>query len=171
MLSSSASVGLNIINPDEMSEIGKIILIIAMLIGASSFSIGGGIRVYRLYILGKVLVKLPRIFLVGENPRIKINGRELEISEIMVHLVVIFLFAILTFLSSIFLCSFGYSLTDALFESASAISTTGNMTVEITQNAYSLHKLLLVVLMLLGRIEILPVFAILSGTTKPEQQG
>ncbi|RJS89337.1 TrkH family potassium uptake protein [Candidatus Bathyarchaeota archaeon] len=171
VLSSSASVGLNIINPDEMSEIGKIILIIAMLIGASSFSIGGGIRVYRLYILGKVLVKLPHIFLVGENPRIKINGRELEISEIMVHLAVFFLFAILTFLSSIFLCSFGYSLTDALFESASAISTTGNMTVEITQNAYSLHKLLLVVLMLLGRIEILPVFAILSGTAKPEQQG
>jgi len=170
VLSSSASVGLNIIDSDEIGEVGKVILIIAMLIGASSFSVGGGIRVYRLYILGKVLARLPRIFLIGENPRIKVNGRELEISEIIVHLVIIFLFATLTFLSSIFVCSFGYSLTDALFESASAISTTGNMTVEITQNTYSLHKLLLVALMLLGRIEILPVFAILSGATKLERR-
>ena len=168
VLSSSASVGLNIIDPNKIDEIGKMVLMTVMLIGASSFSIGGGIRVYRLYILGKTLIKLPRIFLVGEKLKIKGNNRDLELSEIMVHLLIIFLFVILSFLASLILCGFGYSFTDALFESVSAISTTGNMLVDLTQTSIS-HKFLLVVLMLLGRIEIIPVFAAFSNVAESER--
>jgi len=167
VLSSSASVGLNIIDPDKIDEVGKMTLITVMLIGSSSFSIGGGIRVYRLYILGKTLTKLPRIFLVGEKLKIKVNNRDLDLSEIMVHLLIIFLFVIFSFLASLILCSFGYSFTDALFESVSAISTTGNMLMNLTQTS-SLHKLLLVMLMLVGRIEIIPVFAAFSKAVESE---
>ncbi len=171
ILSSSASVGLNIIDFNRIDEIGKIILVAVMLIGSSSFSIGGGIRVYRLYILGKTLTKLPRIFLSGENPKIKIDDRPLELSEIIVHLLIIFLFVTFSFLASLIICSFGYSFTDALFESISAISTTGNMLVDLAQIASGPHKLLLVVLMLLGRIEILPVFVAFSSTVELEHHG
>jgi len=169
ILSSSASVGLNIIDPEKIGEIGKIILVTVMLIGSSSFSIGGGIRVYRFYILGKLLMKLPRLFLVGEDPKIKAEDGDLKFSEIIVHLLIIFLFVIFSLLASLILCGFGYSFTDALFESVSAISTTGNMLVNLTQTISSLHKLLLILLMLLGRIEILPVFIALSTVVKPEQ--
>jgi len=170
VLSSSASVGLNILDPDQMGEVSKIILVMVMLIGSSSFSIGGGMRVYRFYILGKTLTKMPRLFLVGENPKIKANNRELELSEIMVHLLIIFLFVMLSFLASLIICGFGYSFTDALFESVSAISTTGNTLVKLSQTTSSLHKFLLVLLMLLGRIEIIPVFAVFSSTAKLERQ-
>jgi len=170
VLSSSASVGLNIIDFNRIGEIGKIILVTVMLIGSSSFSIGGGIRVYRLYVLGKTLTKLPRIFLSGENPKIKVNGRELELSEIIIHLLIIFSFIIFSFLASLILCSFGYSFTDALFESVSAISTTGNTLANLATTASSLHKLLLVVLMLLGRIEIIPVFAAFSSMVELKQR-
>jgi len=169
ILSSSASVGLNIIDFNRVGEIGKIILVMVMLIGSSSFSIGGGIRVYRLYILGKTFTKLPHIFLSGENPKIKINNRTLESSEILVHLLIIFLFVASSFLASLILCSFGYSFTDALFESVSAISTTGNMLANLIPTASGLHKLLLVVLMLLGRIEIIPVFVAFSSGVELEQ--
>jgi len=161
ILSSSASVGLNIIDPDKIGEIGKIILVTVMLIGASSFSIGGGIRVYRLYILGKLLIKLPYLFLIGGDSKIQVNGRELKFSEITVHLLVIFLFIMLSFLASLILCDFGYSFTDALFQSVSAISTTGNTLVNLSQATPSIQKLLLIMLMLLGRIEIIPVFAVI----------
>jgi len=171
VLSSSASVGLNIIDPDKIGEAGKIILVIVMLIGSSSFSIGGGIRVYRFYILGKLLTKLPHLFLIGEDPKIKTNGRDLKLSEIIIHLLIIFLFVIFSLLASLILCGFGYSFTHAVFESVSAISTTGNMLVNLTQTTSSLHKLLLIVLMLLGRIEIIPVFAAFSNILKPERQG
>ncbi len=171
ILSSSASVGLNIIDFNRTGEMGKIILVTVMLIGSSSFSIGGGIRVYRLYILGKTLTKLPSIFLSGEKPKIKINDRTLELSEIITHLLIIFLFLTFSFLASLILCSFGYSFTDALFESVSAISTTGNMPVNLTQTASGLHKLLLIALMLLGRIEIIPVFVAFSNETGREQPG
>lgn len=171
VLSSSASVGLNIIDPDKIGEIGKIILVIIMLIGASSFSIGGGIRVYRLYILGKLLIKLPRLFSVDEDPEIKAENRTLKLSEIIVNLLIIFLFVIFSILASLILCFLGYSFSDALFESVSAISTTGNMLVNLTQDASSLHKLLLIMLMLFGRIEILPVFVAFSSIIKPEQPG
>ena len=167
VLSSSASVGLNIIDSNRIGEIGKIILVTVMLIGSSSFSIGGGIRVYRLYILGKTIIKMPRIFL-GENLKIKINNKDLEFSEIIVHLLVIFLFVLFSFLASIILCGFGYSFTDALFESVSAISTTGNMLIRLTQTASGLHKLLLIVLMLIGRIEIIPVFVAFSNIAESE---
>ena len=166
VLSSSASVGLNIIDPDRIGEIGKMILVILMLIGSSSFSIGGGIRVYRLYILGKIFTRLPRLFLIGEEPEIKVNGEHLKLSEIMVHLSIIFLFVILSIVASLILCGFGYSFTDALFESVSAISTTGNMLVKLTQTISSVHKLLLIMLMLLGRIEIIPIFAVFSNVVR-----
>ncbi|RLI06261.1 hypothetical protein DRO22_01555 [Candidatus Bathyarchaeota archaeon] len=169
VLSSSASVGLNIIDPDKIGEIGKVILVIVMLIGASSFSIGGGIRVYRFYILGKLFIKLPRLFSVGEDPKIKAENRDLKLSEIIVNLLIIFLFVIFTILASLVLCVLGYSFSDALFESVSAISTTGNMLVNLTQTASSIHKLLLIMLMLFGRIEILPVFVAFSRISKPEQ--
>jgi len=137
-----------------------------MLIGSSSFSIGGGIRVYRLYILGKIFTRLPRLFLIGEEPEIKVNGEHLKLSEIMVHLSIIFLFVILSIVASLILCGFGYSFTDALFESVSAISTTGNMLVKLTQTISSVHKLLLIMLMLLGRIEIIPIFAVFSNVVR-----
>jgi len=170
ILSSSASVGLNIIDPEEAGEVGKVVLIIVMLIGSSSFSVGGGIRVYRFYILWKTLLKVPRIFVSGEEPKIKINDRFLEFSEILVSFLVILLFAAFSVVSALILCVLGFSFSDALFESVSAISTTGNMLINLTQSISPIHKFLLIILMLLGRIEILPVFVALSSILTPGEQ-
>ncbi|RJS85795.1 TrkH family potassium uptake protein [Candidatus Bathyarchaeota archaeon] len=170
VLSSSASVGLNIIDPKEAGEAGKVVLIIVMLIGASSFSVGGGIRVYRFYILGKTLLKAPQMFASGGEPEIKINDRLVDFSEILMNFLIIFLFVAFSAASALIFCVLGVSFSDALFESVSAISTTGSMLVDLTQAISSIHKFLLIILMLLGRIEILPAFIALSSILISEER-
>ena len=80
----SASVGLNVVPFEEIGELGKIILVVVMLVGPCSFSVGGGIRIFRIYIIGKILLSTPQIFLTGEIPEVKIGGKRLEKSDVLI---------------------------------------------------------------------------------------
>jgi len=158
----STSVGLNLVPFEEIGEMGKIILVVVMLTGPCSFSLGGGIRILRLYILGKVLLALPRIFLTGEIPKVKVGESYLETSDIITHLLIVFLFISVSFLAALVLCNYGYRFVDALIESVSAITTTGDSPKTLTPSLPGIPKFLLIVLMLLGRIEIIPMFIVFS---------
>jgi len=164
----SASVGLNLVPFDEMGELGKIVLVIAMLVGPCSFSVGGGIRIFRIYILGKILLSLPRIFLRGEVPEIRIEGKLLEKSDVLIHLLTAFLFILISFFAALILCCYGYSFVDALVESVSAVTTTGDSPKILTPSLPFVPKFLLIALMLVGRIEILPAIVAFSKIRAPE---
>ena len=164
----SASVGLNLVPFDEIGELGKIILVVVMLVGPCSFSVGGGIRIFRVYIIGKILLSLPQIFLRGEIPDIEIDGKRLEKSEVLVHLLVASLFVLASFFAAVILCCYGYSFVDALVESVSAVTTTGDSPKILTPSLPFVPKLLLIALMLVGRIEILPAIVALSNIRVPE---
>ena len=165
----SASVGLNLVPFGELGDLGKIILVIVMLIGPCSFSIGGGIRIFRVYIVGKVLLSLPQIFLRGEIPEIEIEGKHLGKSDVLIHLLTAFLFILISFFAALILCGYGYSFVDALVESVSAITTTGDSPKVLTPNLPFVPKILIIALMLVGRIEILPAFVAFSNVKVPEQ--
>jgi len=158
----SSSCGLNLVPFDAMSDSGKVFLALVMLIGPCSFSVGGGVRILRLYVFGKMLFTLPRTFLTGESPKLKLEEDELDIRVIVIHLMTVTLFIMVTFLAALILCNYGYSFADALVESASAITTTGDSPKVLTPGLPSPLRLLLGVLMLLGRIEIMPVFIAFS---------
>ncbi len=164
----SASVGLNLVPFDEMGELGKIVLVIAMLVGPCSFSVGGGIRIFRIYILGKILLSLPRIFLRGEVPEIRIEGKLLEKPDVLIHLLTAFLFILISFFAALILCCYGYSFVDALVESVSAVTTTGDSPKILTPSLPFVPKFLLIALMLVGRIEILPAIVAFSKIRAPE---
>jgi Trk-type K+ transport system membrane component len=141
----------------------------AMIIGPCAFSIGGGIRVLRFYILGKVLLAMPQIFLTRKMPQIKIDGIDLEVSEIIIHALIASLFIIASFLVALILSYYEYSFVDALVESVSAITTTGDSPKVLTPELPAVPKFFLGVLMIIGRIEILPIFVALSRQSdKPE---
>jgi len=165
----STSVGLGILDFEELSELGKNILVVIMFIGPTSYSIGGGIRVLRLHILGKVLANLPNILLKGEMPKVEVDGEPLTDTTVILHLLIIFLFALLSFFSALILCNYGYSLTDALVESVSAITTTGDSPKILTPLLPLVPKFLLIILMLVGRFEIIPVFAAFSRIAEPRR--
>ena len=164
----SASVGLNVVPFEEIGELGKIILVIIMLVGPCSFSVGGGIRIFRIYIIGKILLSIPQIFLTGKIPEVKIEGKRLEKSDVLTHLLTAFLFILISFFAAIILCGYGYSFVDALVESASAITTTGDSPKILTPSLPFIPKFLLIILMLVGRIEILPAIVAFSNIKAPE---
>lgn len=165
----SSNVGLNVVNFDLMGDTGKMILVLAMIIGPCAFSIGGGIRVLRFYILGKVLLAMPQIFLTRQVPQIKIDGNILDVSEIIMHSLIASLFIISSLLVALVLSNYEYSFVDALVESVSAITTTGDSPKVLTPDLPAVPKFLLGVLMIIGRIEILPIFIALSRQSdKPE---
>jgi trk system potassium uptake protein TrkH len=160
----SSSCGLNLVPFDEIGELGKIILIIVMFIGPMSFSVGGGIRVLRVFILAKAFLALPKIFLTGETPKIQLEVDSIETPDFIIHSLIVFLFIAISFLAAAVLSAYGYSFLDALVESVSAITTTGDSPKILTPSFPAFPKFLLSMLMLLGRIEIIPVFIAFSRT-------
>lgn len=166
----SSSCGLNLVPFDEIGELGKIILVIVMFIGPMSFSIGGGVRVLRAFILIKALLALPKIFLTGETPKIQLEEDSFETPDFIIHLLIIFLFIAFSFFSAMVLSAYGYSFVDGLVESVSAITTTGDSPKILTPSFPTVPKILLSVLMLLGRIEIIPVFIAFSRAKELEKE-
>jgi trk system potassium uptake protein TrkH len=158
----SSSCGLGVVDFQEIGVAGKMILVAAMFIGPMSFSIGGGIRVLRAYVLGKYLVTLPKTFLTGKIPKIKMEGEEIQLQDVLIHLLIIALFALLAVGAAWILTNYGYNFGDAMVESVSAVTTTGDSPKVLTPAFPIIPKLLLMMLMLLGRIEIIPPFVALT---------
>jgi len=158
----SSSCGLNVVNFQEIGEAGKMILVATMFIGPMSFSIGGGIRVLRAYVLGKSLVTLPKTFLTGKIPKIKLEGDDIQLQDILIQLLTIALFALLAVGAAWILTNYGYSFGDAMVESVSAVTTTGDSPKVLTPAFPIIPKLVLMMLMFLGRIEIIPPFVALT---------
>ncbi len=166
----SSSCGLGVVNFEALGETSKIVLVIVMLIGPMSFSIGGGIRVLRVFVLIKALLAVPKIFLRGEASKIKLEEDYLEMPDFILHLLIIFLFISLSFIVAFILCNYGYSFVDGLVESVSAITTTGDSPKILTPAFPFLPKFLLGALMILGRIEIVPIFIAFSRVTETEKE-
>jgi len=158
----SSSCGLGVVDFQHLGDAGKMILVAAMFVGPMSFSIGGGIRVLRAYILGKSLLALPKAFLTGKIPKITINGEEIDPQDLFVHLLIIASFALLAVGSAWVLTNYGYSFADAMVESVSAVTTTGDSPSVLTPAFSIIPKLMLMMLMLLGRIEIITPFVALT---------
>jgi Trk-type K+ transport system membrane component len=71
-------------------------------------------------------------------------------------------FALLAVGAAWVLTNYGYTFGDALTESVSAITTTGDSPTTLTPAYPIIPKLMLMLLMLLGRIEIIPPFVALT---------
>ncbi len=158
----SSSCGLGVVDFQHLGDAGKMILVAAMFIGPMSFSIGGGIRVMRALILGKSLMALPKSFLTGKIPKIKINDEEIVLQDVIVSLLIIASFALLAVGAAWVLTNYGYNFSDAMVESVSAVTTTGDSPATLTPAFPIIPKLMLMMLMLLGRIEIIPPFVALT---------
>ena len=166
----SSSCGLGVVDFQKIGEAGKMILVAAMFIGPMSFSIGGGIRVLRTYVLGKSLVALPKTFLTGKIPKIKLDGEVIQLQDLIIHLLIIASFALMAVGAAWILTNYGYSFGDAMVESVSAVTTTGDSPKVLTPAFPIIPKLLLMMLMLLGRIEIVPPFVALTKEEETKEE-
>lgn len=156
--------GYNTVPTGDLSEGNKFVTIIFMIIGGGTGSTAGGIKIFRLLILfGFIRVAFFRTLLPKEAKlplrfgKITVNKME---AESIISFVLIYI-GILVVSTLALIWVEGTSLVNSLFEIASAEGTVG-MSVGITSSALNpISKLILIVNMWLGRLEIMPVLVAL----------
>lgn len=139
--------GFNTSDFSDMSDVGKGISIILMLIGGSPGSTAGGMKTTTFVIL---LISTISVFRRNNEPHI--FNRRIEIQIIKNAMTIFVMYLNLFIIFGFIICKIeNISLMDALFESASAIGTVG-LTLGITTSLSSISKFLLIILMFLGRV-------------------
>ncbi len=130
-VSALTTTGFSTVGYGNWNAFGLFMLIVLMLIGGGTCSTAGGIKQFRVYLLWKLLIweikrsLMPRA-VVMERPIWEGNQR-VFVDDARVRQVGVFIFLYLMtyMLGVMILCACGYSLSDSLFEFASAIGTVG----------------------------------------------
>ncbi|MGR8934324.1 MAG: TrkH family potassium uptake protein [Gammaproteobacteria bacterium] len=166
-LSAQTTTGFSNTDVAKLDDASKLVLIFAMLVGGSTGSTAGGIKILRLLIVLRMLQLLvARTALPAHavlEPRL--GGDYLESAEIEKALLVILLFAGTVAVSWLPFLLAGYAPLDALFEVVSACSTTGLSSGITAAGLETRLKWVLIVDMLLGRVEFLAFMVFLYPRT------
>lgn len=143
------------------TEIAKVLLVMAMVIGGFAGSLAGGLKLVRVGILGKAMTWISKKIFYPSSAVVpfKFNGRTIDDQELTVISLFSFTYIFLLIVSSLALSFMGYATTDAFFVSASAEGTVGLSTINIAA-MNPVGKIILMAGMLLGRLEILPFFVL-----------
>jgi trk system potassium uptake protein len=177
-VSASTNSGFQYINISLIPFESKILLIIIMLIGGCAFSTAGGIKVVRLLQIAQKVTK--RNILIDTSSRSissvssrynksysNYEGKVVRFREdktLRESLLVICLFIFVSFITGIALSYFSeHNFIDSLFESVSALTTTGLSTGITTLDLDLVSKTFLIINMIVGRFEIIAILYIFFG--------
>ena len=151
----------------DVHEFGPLLLIVMMLIGGGIGSTAGGLKLIRIAVLVKSVAWVMRKSTLSERAVVplKVGGRVLEEKEVISTAVFFFMYIIITIFGAIVLTGYDYSMVDALFVSSSAIGTVGLSTIEISTLPI-LAKIVLIIEMVAGRLEIFPLMALIHYTIR-----
>ena len=177
-VSASTNSGFQYINISLIPFESKILLIIIMLIGGCAFSTAGGIKVVRLLQIAQKVTKR-KIPIDASSRSISsvssrynksysnYEGKAVRFREdktLRESLLVICLFILVSFISGIALSYFSeHNFIDSLFESVSALTTTGLSTGITTLDLDLVSKTFLITNMIVGRFEIIAILYIFFG--------
>ncbi|MCQ2454719.1 MAG: Trk family potassium uptake protein [Clostridia bacterium] len=154
--------GFNTVSFGDISESGKLVMIFLMLIGGSSGSTAGGMKVTTFAVM------VAAVFSVFKRKKSnEMFGRRIPDETVKNALSIVSLYLTLFILGGIFISvAEDLPLIDCLFETASAIGTVG-LTVGITASLSSASKIIIIALMFLGRVGGLTlVFATVGQSNK-----
>lgn len=169
--SALTTTGFNTVAVADWSPASTFILMFGMLIGANAGSTGGGIKQIRFAVLIHDVTWTLRTFRGRpyEITRIKFNNERLPPTEMAERVraaaTLVFPFLLTWLIGTLLLLQFvpaGTSLEHALFESLSAQSNTGLSTDITNPEMPTGAKYVLMVQMVAGRLEILPVLLVLG---------
>ncbi|MEM4481709.1 MAG: potassium transporter TrkG [Desulfurococcaceae archaeon] len=165
-ISALTTTGFNIGPISNLPSATKLTLTFGMVVGGMTFATVGGIKVLRLLILLKK-IKATSIMLVTAGKidvTVKLSGKILEDSEIASALILVFLHLVAIFTGASVIKAFMHErdFVDIIFEATSAASCVG-LSSGVTSPVAPLGvKVTLMALMVLGRLEYLPVL-LLAG--------
>jgi len=173
-ISSISTTGFSVNDPAAWSEQSKFLSGCLMIIGGTTCSTAGGLKIFRLVIMMKLVIWLFKKMILPEETKLAIKFGDLPIAddEIKQIFALLVLYFCLLAGSTIIFSGSGFAVSDAFFESASALGTVGlSSGITSTELATGL-KGLLIFDMWTGRLEILPVIiAIYPGTWLCRRKG
>jgi trk system potassium uptake protein TrkH len=163
-ISGYTTTGFNLGIISKLRDTTKILLITSMFIGGMSFSTAGGIKIFRLVLLMKKIKHYVQSLVLPQSviKPVKFDERPVSEADFSQAFLIIIIHAFMITVSAIIISAYGYSFTDALFEATSAASCVGLSTGIVSMFAPLGVKITLIVLMILGRLEYLPLFLGLS---------
>lgn len=169
VVSMTSSTGYDYIGIPTLNETAKSILVLLMLLGGCGFSMAGGIKMNKIISFLKSIKQSIKGILVKEKvieePKTKAEENNVENFWNVVSIV---LFMAILFIFSIIFSTIGISFMDAFFEVGSALTTNG-----ISMGATNVfmpvaYKWLLIIAMIIGRIELMPILIAFSPFKRKE---
>lgn len=159
--------GFTTLAPNQLLGFGPfvfLIFIIIMFIGGSTNSTTGGIKVDRFILFIKSIfwkIKQSTLPNIAYFPK-RYNGHIVEDSEIKSIYFLILIYLLFIIFGVLILTFYGYSINSSAFEVISAQSNVG-LTVGVTSATMPwIPRLMLIINMWVGRLEILPLFALIG---------
>ena len=167
VISASSGTGFSTINFGIIPEKAKLLFIFLMFLGGMGFSTAGGIKIYRAALFLKSVPYAIGICMGKEQEKVEFDGTDYDRKEIVTNLVFILLSIILMVGTGVLISFSGFGIIDSMFESASAFGTVG-LSAGIATTYLATHlKLALITLMVVGRVEVLPLLVAMT-TIKEE---
>jgi trk system potassium uptake protein TrkH len=161
VLSMSSGTGFDYLNLTTMNETVTWLFILLMLLGGCSFSMTGGIKMDRIVAIVRSCKLYINDALGEETTQPSGNYLVYEFAPALINIIIyVAVFAVLALIFT----TMGISLRDALFETASALSTCGASTGATNLAMPLLYKWLIIIAMIIGRVDTAPVlvsFAVL----------
>lgn len=154
VLSMSSGTGFDYLNLTTVNVTVTWLFIILMLLGGCSFSMAGGVKMDRIVAFTRSCRLYVNDALGEETTQPSGNYLVYEFAPALINVIVYF--AVFVALALIF-STMGVSLTDALFETASAISTCGASTGATSLAMPLFYKWLIIAAMFIGRVETVSV--------------
>jgi len=143
----SRTAGFNTVNISEMNDISKLLTIILMFIGAAPGSTGGGVKITT---VGIILFAI--ISQLNGSDDIVVFKRRVSFSTVSKALAIIgFSFVLVMIVTTIILFIENKPMIDVLYDVTSAFGTVG-LTTGLTPGLHNISKLLLILMMYLGRV-------------------
>jgi Trk-type K+ transport system membrane component len=153
--------GMSTMDVNLLTEENHLFMSLLMFIGASPSSSGGGIRTTTFALVVIFIITYAR-----GGKSIRLYGREVY-EEDLLKAVTVTLMAVITVFSAMFVILIiePYSLTEVLFEVTSAFGTVG-LSLGITGELSAIAKIILMILMFIGRVGIVTFLFMFKNTSK-----
>ncbi len=154
--------GFSLIHPSSWPKEILWVTILLMLIGGSAGSTAGGLKLFRILVMFRLVRWLLSRALLPEEAKLPIKYGDMVIPEKELKQIFGFFAAYLGLIcASVFFFSlYGFGLTNSLFDSVSALGTVGLSSGVTSASLPVFLKIILIIDMWAGRLEILPVLVV-----------
>lgn len=163
MISTLTATGFSIVDVSQLKAPVILIMIISMIVGSFAGSTAGGIKQLRFVVSIKSVFWTIRKFISPKKSIIpfKIGGNVIDDDTIKITQIFVITYIGIIVIGTIIFSFIGYPLQDSLFQVASAQGTVGLSTIPI-HDIPAIGKITLISIMLLGRLEIFPIFILIK---------